>query len=427
MSEPGTGKTAVHLWNTERRIKASRRKALVLASKSLLEAAWATDAKTFTPELRTSVAWASNREKAFRADANLYITNHDAAVWLSKQPRGFFEKFGHLVVDESTAFKTPGSLRSKAIVKIRQHFETCDLLSGTPTPNGILDIWHQAYIVDQGKRLGRSFFAFRNATCDAEQIGPVANMLRWTAKTGASDAVAARLADISIRHKLEECVDMPERLSRMVMFDLAPKHRAIYEHMERESIVDVNERTINAVNGAVLWGKLLQIASGSVYGDGTAELVDARRYELVADLVDERPHSIVVFQWQHQRDKLLELFKAQGISCAVIDGETSDRERNEIVRYYQDGMYRVLLGHPKSMAHGLTLTRGEAVIWASPTINLEWWEQANRRIYRIGQRKRTETIVVCARDTQDQEAYDRCMGKELDAATLLQKIKDFYK
>ena len=426
MSEPGTGKTAVHLWNTERRVKASHRKALVLASKSLLEAAWAQDAATFTPELRTSVAWASNRERAFKADAQLYITNHDAAVWLAKQPRDFFSKFGHLVVDESTAYKTPGSLRSKAIVKIRQYFETCDLLSGTPTPNGILDIWHQAYVIDLGQRLGRSFIAFRNATCDAKQVGPAANMLQWTAKLSASDAVAARLADISIRHMLEECVDMPERLVRTVTFDLAPKHRAIYEHMERESIVDVNERTINAVNGAVLWGKLLQIASGSVYGDGSPELVDARRYELIGDLVEERPHSIVVFQWQHQRDQLIRVCEANGLSYAVIDGETSDRERNDIVRYYQDGMFRVLLGHPKSMAHGLTLTRGEAVIWASPTINLEWWEQANRRIYRIGQRKRTETIVVTARDTRDQDAYDRCMGKELDAATLLKKIKDFY-
>lgn len=429
MSEPGTGKTAVHLWNAERRMQASRKKTLVIATKSLLQAAWEHDAKIFTPGLRTSVAWASNREKAFLADADMYITNHDAVNWLVKQRPDFFKKFGHLIIDESTAFKTPNSGRSKAANRIRPAFETCDLLSGTPTPNGILDIWNQAYLMDRGKRLGSSYFHFRNSTCNAEPANPNrpdGPGVRWVAREGADDAVATRLADVSIRHKLDECIDMPEKVIRTVPFMLSPKHAAIYHKMAKDSVVDVNEKTILAVNGAVLWGKLLQIASGSVYGDSSSELIDDARYELIGDLVEERRASIVVFQWQHQRDALIQQMEARGLQYVVIDGDTPAAKRDAIVEAYQAGFYRVMLGHPKSMGHGLTLTRGEATIWASPTINLEWWEQANRRIWRIGQTKRTETLVVIAQGTQDEDAYDRCLGKEIDAATLMKKIKEFY-
>lgn len=429
MSEPGTGKTAVHLWNSERRMQASRKKTLVLATKSLLQAAWANDAKTFTPGLRTSVAWASNRERAFATSADLYITNHDAVNWLVKQPASFFRQFAHLVVDESTAFKTPNSGRSKAVNRIRPYFETCDLLSGTPTPNGILDIWNQAFLMDRGKRLGQSYFHFRNSTCNAVPANPErpdGPGVRWVAREGADDAVATRMADVSIRHKLAECVDMPEKIIRVVPFNMSAKHAAIYRQMAAESVVDVNDSTILAINGAVLWGKLLQIASGSVYGESSSELVDDARYELIGDLVEERRASIVVFQWQHQRDALIQQMQARGLPYVVIDGDTPDRQRDAIVEAYQAGFYRALLGHPKSMSHGLTLTRGEATIWASPTINLEWWEQANRRIWRIGQTKRTETLVVIAQSTQDEDAYERCLGKEIDAATLLKKIKEFY-
>lgn len=426
MSEPGTGKTAVHLWDFERKHKLTRKAGLVLAPRSLLTAAWAEDAKRFTPNLRVSVAYASNRVKAFETEADLYITNHDAAKWLDDQPVSFFRRFGHLKVDESTAYKNKDSQRSKAANRIRGLFETCDVLCGTPSPNGVLDIWHQAYLLDRGKRLGSTYFGFRNAVCDAVAKDDDGRYVEWVVKEGAEDAIAARLADISIRHRLRDVVELPEQIFRMVKYDLAPKHRAIYQKMERDSVVHLDDTSILAVNGAVLWGKLLQIASGSVYGVDDTALVDDERYHVVMELANARRHSIVVFQWGHQREKLKEIAEKNDISYAVIDGDTSDKERARIVKAFQDGWYRVLFGHPQSMAHGLTLTRGEAVIWASPTINLEWWEQANRRILRIGQDKRTETIVVTARDTRDEDAYERCMGKQMSSAEFLHRIKEYY-
>jgi SNF2 family DNA or RNA helicase len=428
MSEPGTGKTYVHLKDFARKHAASRKAGIVFASKSLLLSAWAEDAAKFTPELRVSVAFAKNRAEAFEPGYDLYITNHDAVKWVEKNFKQLRSKLnlGHMKVDESTAYKHSTSLRGKAAAKIRKDFETCDLLSGTADPNGPLDLWHQAYILDLGKRLGPSFFKFRNAVCEPVQTGPKPNMVEWVPKEHAGAAVAARLADCSIRHKLEDCVDMPQKVMRVLPFRLGAKHRAIYDKMERDSIVELGDRVINAVNGAALWTKLLQIASGSVYGDVSAELVDEQRYEMTMDLVEERPHSIVIFQWKHQRDKLIEMAKSRGLSHAVIDGETTDTRRKEIVDAFQKGFYRFLLGHPQSMAHGLTLTRGVATIWPSPTINLEHWEQANRRIYRIGQTQRTETIVIVAEGTRDQDAYDSCMRKEVSAIRFANEIKSYH-
>jgi SNF2-related domain len=461
MSEPGTGKTYVHLKSFARRHAASRKSGLVLATKSLLEAAWAEDARKFTPEIRVSVAWAKNRQEAFERDADLYVTNHDAVKDLLDQGSAFFKRFGHLIIDESTAYKHYTSQRSRAAAKIRRYFETCDLLSGTPTPNGVLDMWHQAYILDHGKRLGPLYNQFRQAVCEPKEIvirgrqeqsdtswyddfiaeysGTVApsglsgwspgaqkTIIKWEAKDGANEAVAARMADVSLRHLLEDCVDMPQKIVRVVPFALRPKHRAIYDAMARDLVANVNEHTVLAVNRGVLRTKLLQIASGSVYGEDTPQLIASDRYDLVLDLVEEAPNSIVVFLWKHQRDELIAQAKARNLSYAVIDGDVSDTRRQEIVRAYQDGFFRVLFGHPKSMAHGLTLTRGVRTIWASPTVDLEWWEQANRRIYRIGQTQRTETIVVCAEGTQDEIEFRRCNDKDLDAKSLYSEINRYH-
>lgn len=466
MSEPGTGKTYVHLKSFARRHKATRKAGLVLATKSLLETAWAADARKFTPELRVSVAWAKNRDVAMRPGYDLYVTNHDAVADLLAMlsPAELKARFGHLIIDESTAYKHHTSQRGKAAAKLRKYFETVDLLSGTPTPNGPLDMWHQAYILDGGQRLGPLYHQFRQAICSPVEVkirgkskeeddswfqefmaehmggsgltppqlsgfrhGGEKTVIKWLPKEGAEQAIAARMGDCTIRHLLEECVDMPQRLPpRIIPFNLSSKHRAIYNKMAKDLVVEVAGSTILSINAAVLRVKLLQIASGSIYGDDDPKLIDSERYNLVLDLVEEAPASIVVFLWKHQRDELVRQAAKRGLSYAVIDGETSDRRRNEIVEAYQNGMFRVLFGHPKSMAHGLTLTRGVRTIWASPTVDLEWWEQANRRIYRIGQTKRTETLVVCAEGTQDEIEFRNLSGKELDAKSLYQEIVSYH-
>lgn len=427
MSDPGTGKTAVEITDVAATIKKEKHAVLIFAPKSLLRSAWDNDFKKVAPTLTRSIALAQNRSDAFSIDADVYITNHDAAVTLAKKPASFWKRFkgGTLIIDESSAFKHRTSARSKAMVKISKNFKRVRLMSGTPNTNGICDIWHQVYILDYGQRLGSSFFAFRSAVCTPVQIGPMPNMVRWEDKPHAEEAVAAMISDIVIRHKFEDCVDIPPNHQYPVEFHLNSKHMAAYKRLENDSLLLLKNSSITAVNGGALYTKLLQLSSGAVYNDEDAySLIDTDRYELVLDLVEARKHTIVFFNWQHQRDELLKMAEKRGLNFALIDGSVTRKgERERIVEAYQKGLYDVLFAHPQSAGHGLTLTKGTATIWASPTPNLEHYLQGLKRVHRIGQEEKTETIMVVAPGTIEEQVYESLMAKDVKMASLLTLLK----
>lgn len=425
MSDPGTGKTFVEIADFADRRKKKGKCALVIASKSLLESAWGDDIRKFAPNLTTSVAYATNRQSAFDATADVYITNHDAVKWLAQKPKGWFAKFDTLIVDESSAFKHHTAQRSKGLAKISKFFDYIRLMSGTPNTNGVCDLWHQVFVLDGGKRLGRSFFGFRSAVCVPEQVGPAASMVKWVDKENAEAIVSALISDIVIRHRFEDCVDIPANHQYSVNYHLPKKHMEKYKELEDNSILMLKKSSVTAINGAVLYGKLLQLASGAVYNDdGGYSLIDTERYSLVLDLVQERQHSVVFFHWQHQRDQLIEMAIARKVRYALIDGTVSGKKRDEVVKHYQAGFYDVIFAHPQSAGHGLTLTKGTATIWTSPTHNLEHYLQGLKRIHRIGQKEKTETIMVLAPGTVEERVYESLCAKNVKLTTLLDYLKE---
>lgn len=413
MSDPGTGKTYVEIMDFTRQHKKDRKAALVVCPKSLMQAAWANDIKKFAPHLKVSIAWASCRHDALAVDADVYIINVDGVKDLLKYPKGFWKKFGRIIFDESTAFKHHTSARSKAAAKIAKHFEYRRAMSGTPTSNGICDIWLQVLLLDDGKRLGKSFFAFRAACCTPEQVGPSTAHMKWTDKEGIELQIGMLISDIVIRHKFEDCVDIPPMHIYSMPTYLNPKHRKQYDKLEEDSILILEDTAITAVNKAVLLNKLLQCVSGAVYNnDGGYTLIDSDRYELVMDLVEERKYSIVFYSWQHQLDELIKLAKSRKVDYVVWNPD-----RPVIETEFQAGKYQVLFAHPQSAGHGLTLTRATANIWPSPTYNLEHFRQGLKRVHRISQRQKTETIVIVAEDSRDEKAWEALQykGKNMDA------------
>ncbi len=427
-SDPGTGKTRVQIELFSKRRKRGGGCMLVIAPKSLLRSAWQDDFRKFAPHIRTQVCPAEKREQSFAHDADVYITNTDATKWLAKQPASFFRKFDTLVIDELSTFKHRTSLRSKCLNKIKKHFKHRYGLTGTPNSNSITDLWHQMFVLDDGQRLSRSFFQFRNATCDCQQVGPMPNMLQWKDKPGAEATVSGLISDMTVRHKLEDCIDIPENHMFSVPYYLSAKQKKSYDTMEQDAILQHQDGKItSAVNAVGVMTKLLQISSGATYNEtGGFSLVDSGRYELVADLVEQRGHSVVFFNWAHQRDLLIEEFKARGITYTVIDGSTSDKDRKEAVDFFQAGFYKVLLAHPQSAAHGLTLTKGTRTIWASPTYNLEHFIQGNRRIYRAGQKEKTETVVVIAPDTIEEKVFAKLQEKDARQGSMLDILKEMF-
>jgi SNF2 family DNA or RNA helicase len=421
-SDAGTGKTLVQIVDFAQRNKKTRKAMLVIAPKSLLKAAWANDIKKFAPHLKVSIAWAHNRKEAMEEPADVYVTNVDAAVDLQKYPKKIWDKFDTLVLDESTQCKNPSAKRSKAVATLAKQFKWRRILTGTPMPQSILDLWNQIYILDEGKHLGASFYHFRSQTCQPEQTGPNATHVKWVDRPGVEKVVTALLDDMLVRNKFEECVDIPANHQYAMEVELSAQHLKFYNNFVKEQLAEIQGKTISAVNAAALNVKLLQILSGAAYDDqGTYSIIDTVRYAMTADLVEARKHSTVWYQWRHQLAEVKKEFDARKIPYAVWDPDTP-----QLADEFQEGKYQALLCHPQNAAHGLTLTRATSTILCSPTFNLEHYLQLLRRIYRIGQKEKTETIVLVAPDTRDEVAWLRMLGKKVrqdDFFTSLEELK----
>jgi SNF2 family DNA or RNA helicase len=417
-SDAGTGKTYVRIMGFAKRRAKGGGCLLVIGTRSTLRTVWQADFRKFAPHLKAVVAPAEKREEAFAIEADVYITNHDATTWLAKQKPAFFKRFTELAIDESDAFKHYTSTRSRALLKIVKHFKYRCCMTATPASRTIVDVFHQALLLDGGKRLGKLYTQFRSAV--ATPIKNAHGNIEWHDKEGAEEAVFALLADITVRHRLDDCADIPENHQYPLAYELTTSQKAAYMELEASKVLELKASKVTAINAAAVATKLQQVASGAVYSSPDKyHVVDRSRYELILDLCAQRVHPLVLFQWKHQRDLLVEEAKKRGMTYEIFDGEVTDRERLRIVQSYQAGLIDVLFAQPKSIGHGHTLTRGKSTIWASPTHDTSIFIQASSRQRRIGQTEKTETIVVIAEGTIDEWVYDNCMTKGARMDSLL--------
>ena len=426
-SDAGTGKTASVLNGfSELKSNGQAVRMLVLAPLSILTPAWVDDCQKFTPHLSIGTSTSGSEKKrtqAFSDGCDIVVTNHDAVKWLVKN-KHLLDDFDMLVIDESTAYKHRTSARSKAARELAKLFNYRVLMTATPTSNTVCDIWHQAMILDDGERLGRMFHGFRMQVCEPVQNGPNPQHIKWIDKAGAEDVVAERLRDITVRFKFEDCIDVPEHTKHTLYINLSPEVMKLYRQLEEEAVLMHEQGVVNAIHAGSKVQKLLQLCSGAVYdGEHEGRIFHTERYELVMQLVAERKHSIVAFNWTHQRDELVRLAKKMDIKYAVIDGSVPVNQRTAIVEAYQAGKLQVIFAHPQSAGHGLTLTKGTTTIWASPTYNGEWFQQFNARIYRAGQTQRTETIMIAARGTRETDVYEKLSEKIVRMDSLLDIFK----
>ena len=419
-SDPGTGKTRSVIDAYKQRKSG---KLLVLAPLSILGASWGDDIEKFAPDLTYSIAYSKNRLKAFSEDVDIVITNHDAVKWIVKNSH-VLDGFDTVCIDEFTAFKNKDSARSKAALKIAKHFTYRIAMSGTPNSNTILDIWHPTLIIDEGQRLCHRFYSFRAAVCTSKFNG-FAN--EWVDRSDAQDIVGAALSDINIRYKLEECIDMPEQTIRQMYVQLPKNIRDQYELFATDSVLYTGQTTINAIHAGAKVKKLLQLCTGAVYDqNGDAQGIHTERYDLVMQLVQERAHSLVAFNWKHERDHMTAIADKLGISYGIIDGSTASHKRKDIVDRMQAGQLQVVFCHPQSAGHGLTMTKATTIIWSSPTYNAEHYQQFNRRIYRAGQTQKTEIIQIAAKDTWETQVYEKLDSKLSRMEELLTILTDLH-
>lgn len=427
-SDPGTGKTRSVIDAFADRPHSKRM--LVLAPLSILEAAWVDDVRKFMPWLTVGVAMArrkgrlSRKEAVFMGDDDIVVTNHDMVKWLAKEDRPWLEEFDTLCIDEFTAFKNPMSHRSRAAAHLvrRYGFPYRVLLSGTPFDDRPTDIWQPMRLLDDGERLGRSYHAFRSQVCVAKSQ-PTANghlVTSWEARESAAGDVAMVLADINIRYRLDEFQDLPDSNTRWIPLNLPADAAAEYRKFMRERVLVKDGRMSSAEQAATKMQRLLQFAAGVVYADdGSAMPVHGQRVGMVADLVEDRDHTVVAFQWTMQRDALRRELDRRGLSHATIDGSVSSNARGDVVRAFQDGRHRALLAQPQAAGHGLTLTRANTVVWMSPTYRADLYTQTNHRVIRAGQKRNTEIIHIYARNTCEHRVYAALENKLTNLNELL--------
>jgi SNF2 family DNA or RNA helicase len=280
-------------------------------------------------------------------------------------------------------------------------------------------------LIDDGQRLGARFYAFRNQVCTPRFNG-FAN--EWIDKPGIEETVADLLKDITIRYSLAECIDLPDNITRTINTKLTPAVQKQYKLLSDESVLYTKSGTVNAVHAGARVKKLLQLVTGAVYDeDSLVQFIHQERYDIVITLVSQRAHTLVAFNWRHERDALIALAQKENISCEVIDGTVKAEKRKDIVARFQAGQIQMLLCHPQSAGHGLTLTKASTVIWCSPTYNAEHYQQFNQRIYRAGQTQKTETILIQAKNTWEPEVYKKLntkLGRMENLLHILTEVKN---
>lgn len=433
-SDPGTGKTRSQILGFTRSPDAKRM--LVIAPLSILQPSWGADIDTFASELKYRIAHGTpqKRKDAFLDyNADVVIMNHDGVSWLLENHE-LLQGFSHLAVDESTAFKNPTNKRTKAIMKLLYYFEYRCPMSGTPHPKNILDIWSQIFIADYGERLGNSFYKFRNQLCKevTETIyvkGEPRDVKIWVPQHEAEDYISLLISDIVIRHKL---TDMPKHDVLTYRIDMPRWLQNAYDDFIEHSVYYPEDGTaIIADHAIVVRTKVRQLLSGALYDGDRLIKVHRERSDLVLDLATQAEHSIIGFNFTHERDRLIELARARNIGYAYIDGTIrSPAARAEIVKDFQEGKYDTIFLHPQAAGHGLTLTRATRTVWHSPAENLEYYIQLNRRAYRRGQTNETQTIRVAYNNSIEEDIYDLILttkddkqNRSLDIFDLITKAR----
>lgn len=403
----GLGKTSVTLTAIARMMDDFEiGKVLVIAPLNVARTVWSEEAAKWdhTKHLRVSKVLGSNervRMEALQQTADIYVINRENVAWLvSKLGRKW--PFDMVVIDELSSFKSQKSERFKALRRVLPKVRRLVGLTGTPTPNGLLDLWAQIYLLDQGERLGRTMTAYRNAYFDAgSRNGHI--VFEWKLKPFAEEAIYQKLEGLCVSMKSANHLTLPECVYSIVPVQLSAE-MMWYRQMKREQVVELKGKDITAANAAAMTGKLLQITGGAIYDDAHGvEICGQMKLDMLEEIIESAQGKpvLVFYQFRHELPRLMERFPK-----AVALKDAKDVER------WNEGKIPVLLAHPASAGHGLNLQQGGHIaVWYTLTWNLEHYQQANKRLHRQGQKNTVIIHHLVAKGTIDEKIMRVLEGK----------------
>lgn len=394
---------------------------LVIAPKSVAENTWTSECAKWDhlAHLRVSVVMGDERRriKALTTPADIYVINRDNVHWLVSSQMGW--PFDTVIIDESSSFKNPQARRFKALRKVRPKIRRLILLTGTPSPNGHMDLWSQMWLIDMGERLGHTLGAYRTRYFrPGRSNGHV--VYDWHLRPGAHEEISALMSDVTVSLKAEDWIEVPDLIESDVRIALSEKELKAYREFERDQIMSIEGKDIEAVTAAALTNKLLQFTGGAMYDTehGWHEVSDAklRALEDIIEAAGDDP-VLVFYQYRHELERLQERFKA--LHPVTFSGEP------EILKEWNEGKIRLLLCQPASVQYGLNMQQGgHIVVWYTPTWNLEQYQQANARLHRQGQQRPVLCYRLIAEGTVDARVVSAIGGKHGAQEALLAMIRE---
>jgi len=394
-------------------------KVLVIAPKRVAEDTWMREIDKWDhlKHLRISKVLGTQKQRleALNAAADIYVINRENVVWLVDLYKNSWP-FDTVVIDELSSFKSNKSQRFKQLKKVTPLINRMIGLTGTPTPNGYLDLWSQLYLLDRGERLGKTIGGYRDRYFSPGRRNGY-TVFDWDLKDMAEEAIQNKIKDICISMDAKDYLDLPERINNNVYVTMEPKAQQLYEELEKDLILKVDGEEITALTAATLTNKLLQMANGSVYNsDRDVIHIHDGKLDALEEILEFNQEPVLVFyNFKHDYNRLMERFK--GLKPRKL-------ETSQDISDWNDGKIRLLLAHPASVGHGLNIQAGgHVIVWFGLTWSLELYQQANARLDRQGQTKSVVVHHLITEGTVDEDVMKALERKETGQAALLEAVK----
>lgn len=416
----GLGKTVITLTAIDElmfdRFDVSR--VLVIAPKRVAQDTWSREHNKWDhlKDLKISLVCgsAAQRKKALAEDADIYVIGRDNVVWLTEILPDW--PFDMVVIDELSSFKSNQAKRFKALRKVLPRSRRVVGLTGTPSPNSLMDLWAELYLLDRGERLGKTIGCYReNYFRPGKTDGH--HVFSWEPRRGSREKIEKLISDICVSMSAEDYLTLPERIDVEVPVVLSPEERQKYETMERDQILTFDdEDPVVALNAAAVMGKLLQMANGAVYTEsGGVVTIHEAKLDALEEIIDTAGEPVLVF-YNYKHDKAAIEKRIKGVR--EIEGPKDIADWNE-------GRIKVLLAHPASVGYGLNLQDGgHVIVWYGLTWSLELYQQANARLYRQGQQKPVIIHHLITEGTVDEQVMQAIKAKDTSQAALLAALKE---
>ena len=365
--------------------------------------------------LSYSVAVGTEKERidALKKQSTLYIINRENVDWLVHKS-GIPFHFDMVVIDELSSFKSYGAKRFKSLLKVRPSVKRIVGLTGTPSSNGLMDLWAEFRILDLGQRLGRYISHYRNTYFKPDKRNAQI-VFSYKPLPGAEEEIYKQISDITISMKSTDYLKMPEYVSNEVFVTLSEKEWKVYSDFKEDMVANLGDEEIDAVNAAVLSGKLLQMANGAVYdSENKAHVIHEKKLDALEDLIEGANGKpvLVAYWYKHDLERIKDRFPVRQI------------QSSKDIEDWNDGKIPIAVIHPASAGHGLNLqSGGSTLIWFGLTWSLELYQQTNARLYRQGQKDTVIVHHIITKNTIDEDVLLALTKKEKTQDALIDAVK----